>query len=79
MTIQNSLYQYFGTRTGGSDYSCAVLSDRPHGFSPNTDLLCGHWGTLCLTIVSLIYFLRIEPVNVVLEQATARSMLVGNS
>lgn len=79
VTIQNSLYQYFGAPGPGAFITVfAVLA-----VIALTVLMRKHrpafwWalvGTLCLAIAfPLIYFLRIEPVNVVIEQATARTV-----
>ena len=79
ITIQNTLYRYFGAPGPGAFITvgavlCAValtvlVRKRRPAF---------WWtlaGTLCLAIAfPLVYFLRIEPVNVVIEQATARSV-----
>jgi hypothetical protein len=76
VTIQNSLYQYFGAPGPGAFITVGavlfaialtvlVRKRRPAVWWALT-------GTLCLAIAfPLIYFLRIEPVNVVIEQANA--------
>jgi Domain of unknown function (DUF1772) len=79
VTIQNSLYQYFGAPglgawiTVGAVLAAIALTVLVRNRRP------AFWwtlaGTLCLVIAfPLIYFLRIEPVNGVIEQATARSV-----
>jgi Domain of unknown function (DUF1772) len=79
VTIQNSLYQYFGAPgpgawiTVGAVLAAIVLTVLVRKRRP------AFWwtlaGTLCLAIAfPLIYFLRIEPVNLLMEQATARSV-----
>jgi hypothetical protein len=79
VTIQNSLYRYFGAPGPGAFITvgavlCAIAL---------TVLVRKHrpafwWtlaGTLCLAITfPLIYFLRIEPINVMLEQANASTV-----
>lgn len=79
VTIQNSLYQYFGAPGPGAFVTvggvlCAIALTvlvRKHRSAFRWALA----GTLCLTIAfPLIYFLRIEPVNVAIEQATARAV-----
>lgn len=82
VTIQNSLYQYFGAPGPGAVITvCAVLSAIALTVLVRKHRSAFRWalvGTLCLTIAfPLIYFLRIEPVNVVLEQATASSAPTG--
>lgn len=73
--VQNSLYQYFGAPGPGAFITmgavlCAVALTvlvRKHRPAFGWTLA----GALCLAIAfPLIYFLRIEPVNVVMEQAT---------
>jgi Domain of unknown function (DUF1772) len=79
VTIQNSLYRYFGAPgpgawiTVGAVLSAIVLTVLVRKRRP------AFWwtlaGTICLAIAfPLIYFLQIEPVNVVMEQASARSV-----
>ncbi|KAM3098823.1 hypothetical protein ACKFKF_16260 [Phormidesmis sp. 146-12] len=79
VTIQNSLYRYFGAPgpgaliTVGAVLCAIVLTVLVRKRRP------AFWwtlaGTICLAIAfPLIYFLRIEPVNVVIEQATAISV-----
>lgn len=79
VTIQKSLYRYFGAPGPGTFITVgAVLSAialtvliRKHRPAFGWSLA----GTLCLTIAfPLIYFLRIEPVNVVIKQATVGSV-----
>jgi hypothetical protein len=79
ITIQDTLYRYFGAPGPGAFITvgavlCAIaltvlVRKRQRAF---------WWtlaGTICLAIAfPLIYFLRIEPVNVVIEQATARTV-----
>lgn len=82
VTIQNSLYQYFGAPGPGAWITVgAVLAA-----IALTVLLRKHrsafgWalaGTLCLFIAfPLLFFLRIEPVNAVIEQATAATVPVN--
>lgn len=76
VTLQNSLYQYFGAPGPGafitvSAVLCAIALTvlvRKH----RPAFLWTLASTLCLAIAfPLIYFLRIEPVNVVIEQANA--------
>lgn len=79
MTVQNSLYRYFGAPgPGGFITVGAVLSTIALTVLVRKRRPAFWWtltGTLCLAIAfPLIYFLRIEPVNVVIEQATARSV-----
>ncbi len=79
VTIQNSLYQYFGSPGPGAFITVgAVLSAIALTVLVRKRRPAFWWtlaGTLCLTIAfPLIYFLRIEPVNVVIEQATVRSV-----
>jgi hypothetical protein len=79
VTIQNSLYQYFGAPGPGAWITVgAVLSAIALTVLVRNRQLAFWWtlaGTLCLAIAfPLIYFLRIEPVNGVIEQATARSV-----
>jgi hypothetical protein len=79
VTVQNSLYQYFGAPGPGAIVTvgavlCAIALTvlvRKHRPAFWWALI----GTLCLAIAfPLIYFLQIEPVNTVIEQATARSV-----
>lgn len=76
VTVQNSLYQYFGAPnpgawiTVGAVFCAIALTVLVRKRRPT------FWwalaGTLCLAIAfPLIYFLRIEPVNIVIEQANA--------
>lgn len=79
VTIQNSLYQDFGAPAPGAVITvCAVLCAIALTVLVRKHRSAFRWalaGTLCLTIAfPFIYFLRIEPVNVVMEQATARSV-----
>lgn len=79
VTVQNSLYQYFGAPGPGAVVTvCAVLSAIALTVLVRKRRLAFWWalvGTLCLAIAfPLIYFLQIEPVNTVIEQATARSV-----
>ena len=79
VTIQNSLYQYFGAPGVGAFITVGAVL----GAIALTVLVRKHrpafwWtlvGTLSLMIAfPLIYFLRIEPVNVVIEQANATAI-----
>lgn len=79
VTIQNSLYQYFGAPAPGAFVTVgAVLSAialtlllRKH----HPAFWCSLGGTLCLVIAfPLIFFLQIEPVNIVIRQASASSL-----
>ncbi|BAY90642.1 MULTISPECIES: DUF1772 domain-containing protein [unclassified Tolypothrix] len=79
VTMQNSLYRYFGAPGPGAFITvgvvlCAIaltILVRKHRVAFWWTLA----GTLCLAIAfPLIYFLRIEPVNVVIEQANATSL-----
>lgn len=79
VTIQNSLYRYFGTPGPGALITVgAVLSAIALTVLVRNRRPAFWWtlaSTLCLTIAfPLIYFLRIEPVNVVIEQANASSV-----
>lgn len=79
VTIQNSLYQYFGAPGPGAVITVgAVLCAIALTVLVRKRRSAFRWalaGTLCLTVAfPLIYFLRIEPVNIVIEQATARSV-----
>ncbi|HTL89022.1 MAG TPA: hypothetical protein VL134_06455 [Leptolyngbya sp.] len=79
VTIQNSLYRYFGAPGPGAFITMgAVLCAIALTVLVRKRRPAFWWtlaGTLCLAIAfPLIYFLRIEPVNVVIEQATARSV-----
>lgn len=76
VTLQNTLYRYFGAPgpgawiTVGAVFCAIALTVLVRKHRP------AFWwtlaGMLCLAIAfPLIYFLRIEPVNVVIEQATA--------
>lgn len=76
VTIQNSLYRYFGAPGPGAFITVgAVLCAIALTVLVRKRRPAFWWalaGTLCLiTAFPLIYFLRIEPVNVVIEQATA--------
>lgn len=76
VTVQNSLYRYFGAPGLGAfvtvgavlfAFALTVLV-RKH----RSTFLWTLAGTVCLLIAfPLIYFLRIEPVNVMIEQANA--------
>lgn len=79
VTIQNSLYRYFSAPgpgaliTVGAMLSVIALTVLVRKRRP------AFWwtlaGTMCLAIAfPLIYFLRIEPVNVVIKQANAGSV-----
>jgi Domain of unknown function (DUF1772) len=79
VTIQNSLYQYFGAPGPGAWVTvgavlCAIaLTVLVRKHQPAFWWTLG--GTICLAIAfPLIYFLWIEPVNVAIEQATARTV-----
>lgn len=79
VTIQNSLYRYFGAPGPGSFITVgAVLCAIALTILVRKHRVAFWWtlaGTLCLAIAfPLIYFLRIEPVNVVIEQANATSL-----
>lgn len=79
VTLQNTLYRYFGAPgpgafvTMGAIISAAVLS-----FLVRKRRAVFYWtlaGTICLAIAfPLIFFLFIEPVNVVFRQATPESV-----
>ncbi|GAP96620.1 hypothetical protein NIES2104_31630 [Leptolyngbya sp. NIES-2104] len=76
ITIQNSLYRYFGAPGPGAFITVgAVLCAIALTVLVRKRRPAFWWtlaGTLCLAIAfPAIYFLRIEPVNVVIEQATA--------
>lgn len=79
VSIQNSLYRYFGAPgpgafiTVGAVFCAITLTVLVRKRRP------AFWwtlaGTLCLAVAfPLIYFLRIEPVNVVIEQAAVGSV-----
>lgn len=79
VTIQNSLYQYFGAPGPGAwvtvgAVGCAIALT----VLVRKRRLVFWWtlaGTICLAIsFPLIYFLQIEPVNVALEQANPKSV-----
>lgn len=77
--IQNSLYRYFGAPGPGAFITVgAVLGAVALTVLVRKRRPAFWWalaGTLCLAIAfPLVYFLRIEPVNVVIEQVTARSV-----
>jgi hypothetical protein len=79
VTIQNSLYHYFGAPGPGAFITVgAVLAAIALTVLVRNRRPAFWWtlaGTVCLAIAfPLIYFLRIEPVNVVIEQAAARSV-----
>ncbi|MBD2338147.1 DUF1772 domain-containing protein [Calothrix sp. FACHB-156] len=79
VTIQNSLYRYFGAPGPGAFITVgAVLCAIALTILVRKHRVAFWWtlaGTLCLAIAfPLIYFLRIEPVNVVIEQANATSL-----
>ncbi|MBD2211470.1 DUF1772 domain-containing protein [Nostoc linckia FACHB-104] len=79
VTIQNSLYRYFGAPGPGAFITVgAVLCAIALTILVRKHRVAFWWtlaGTLCLVIAfPLIYFLRIEPVNVVIEQANATSL-----
>ncbi|BAZ01020.1 hypothetical protein NIES37_50180 [Tolypothrix tenuis PCC 7101] len=79
VTIQNSLYGYFGAPGPGAFITVgAVLCVIALTILVRKHRVAFWWtlaGTLCLAIAfPLIYFLRIEPVNVVIEQANATSL-----
>ncbi|WP_250126293.1 DUF1772 domain-containing protein [Chroococcidiopsis sp. CCMEE 29] len=79
VAIQNSLYRYFGAPGPGAWITVgAVLSAIALTVLVRNRRPAFWWtlvGTLCLTIAfPLIYFVRIEPVNGVIEQATTRSV-----
>lgn len=79
IAVQNSLYQYFGAPGPGAWITVgAVVAAigltvlvRKHRFAFKWVLA----GTLCLAIAfPTVFFLQIEPVNVVMRQATANSL-----
>lgn len=79
VTIQNSLYQYFGAPGPGAFVTVgAVLSAIALTVLVRKRRSAFWWtlvGTLCLAIAfPLNYFLQIEPVNVVIEQANAATV-----
>jgi hypothetical protein len=79
VTIQNSLYQYFGAPGPGAWITVgAVLSTIALTVLVRKHRPAVWWtlaGTLCLAIAfPLIYFLRIEPINVVIEQVNASAV-----
>ncbi|MBW4538603.1 MAG: DUF1772 domain-containing protein [Myxacorys chilensis ATA2-1-KO14] len=79
LTVQNSLYQYFGAPGLGAFITVgAVLSAIALTVLVRKRRPAFWWtlvGTLCLAIsFPLVYFLRIEPVNVVMEQATVSAV-----
>ncbi len=72
--VQNSLYRYFGAPSPGAFITVgAVLAAIAFTVLVRKHRTAFRWalaGTLCLVIAfPLIYFLQIEPVNVVIEQA----------
>jgi hypothetical protein len=76
VTIQNTLYQYFGVPGPGAFVTVgAILSAIAFTVLCRKYRLAFKWaliGTVCLLIAfPLVFFLWIEPVNVVIEQATA--------
>ena len=76
VTVQNSLYQYFGAPGPGAFVTVgAVLCAIALTFLVRKHRPAFSWtlaGTLCLLIAfPLIYFLRIEPVNTIIREATA--------
>lgn len=79
VTLQNSLYQPFGAPNLGAFVTVgAVLAAIALTVLVRKRRLAFGWtlaGTVYLAIAfPLIYFLRIEPVNVVMEQATTKSV-----
>jgi Domain of unknown function (DUF1772) len=79
VTLQNSLYRYFGAPGLGAFITVfAVLAAIALTVLMRKRRPAFEWalaGTICLAIAfPLIYFLRIEPVNVVIEQATATTV-----
>jgi Domain of unknown function (DUF1772) len=79
ITVQNSLYRYFGAPgpgawiTVGAVFAAILLTILVRKRRP------AFWwtlmGTICLAIAfPLTYFLKIEPINVVMEQATAMTL-----
>ncbi|MBD2200140.1 MULTISPECIES: DUF1772 domain-containing protein [Calothrix] len=79
VTIQNSLYRYFGAPGPGAFITVgAVLWAIALTVLVRKRQAAFWWtlaGTVCLFIAfPLIYFLRIEPVNTVIEQANAGSL-----
>lgn len=79
VTIQNSLYRYFGAPGPGAFITVgAILCAIALTVLVRKHRVAFWWtlaGMLCLAIAfPLIYFLRIEPVNVVIEQANATSL-----
>jgi hypothetical protein len=79
VTIQNSLYRYFGAPGPGAFITVgAVLCAIALTVLVRKRRPAFWWtlaGTLCLAIAfPLIYFLQIEPVNVVIELANAGSV-----
>ena len=79
VTIQNSLYQYFGAPGPGAFITVgAVLCAIALTVLVRKRRPAFWWallGMLCLLIAfPLIYFLRIEPVNVQIEQANASTV-----
>lgn len=79
LRIQNSLYQYFGAPGPGAFITVgAVLSAIAITVLVRKHRPAFWWtlaGTVCLIVAfPLIYFLRIEPVNIIIEQANVRAI-----
>jgi hypothetical protein len=79
MTVQNTLYQYFGAPGPGAIVTVgAFVSTISLLFLVRKRHPAVYWtliGTLCLVLAfPVVYFWQIEPVNVVFRQATPQAL-----
>lgn len=77
VTIQNTLYRFFGPPVGGFIEMGALLGSLVLTVLVRKRRPAFYWtlaATICLAAALAIYFLFTEPVNVVIEQATATSL-----
>jgi len=81
VTIQNTLYGYFGLPGPGAFITLGALSAVVLKFLVRKRRSTFYWtlaGTICLVLASpVVFFLFIEPVNVMIEQATPESVPAG--
>jgi len=82
VTIQNTLYGYFGLPGPGAFITLgALLSAVVLKFLVRKRRSTFYWtlaGTICLVLAfPVVFFLFIEPVNVMIEQATPESVPAG--
>ncbi|MEG3986246.1 DUF1772 domain-containing protein [Microcoleus sp. S28C3] len=79
VTLQNTLYRYFGMPGPGAFITLGMLTSAAVlTFLVRKHRQVFYWtliGTICLALAfPVVFFLFIEPVNVVIEQATAQSI-----